>query len=86
VARLLADMATAYLANASTLEQSRRLAEQLQEELETRMLIEQAKGLLAGERKMSLDAAFELLRRHARSHASSVRAVADAVVGLGLRR
>jgi GAF domain-containing protein len=85
VARLLADMATAYLVNASMLEKSRRLAEQLQEALDSRMVIEQAKGLLAGERKLSLDAAFELLRGHARGHSSSVRAVADAVVRLGLR-
>ena len=85
VGRLLADMATAYLVNASTLERSHRLADQLQEALETRMVIEQAKGLLAGERSVSLDAAFEVLRGHARSHSSSVRSVAEAVVRLGLR-
>jgi len=85
VARLLADMATAYVAHASALQQSRRLTEQLQEALDTRIVIEQAKGMLAAERKISVDDAFEVLRAHARRHHASLRSVADAVVNLGLR-
>lgn len=85
VARLLADMATAYVAHASALQQARRLSEQLQAALESRVVIEQAKGMLAAERHISVDDAFEVLRGHARRHHASLRSVADAVVQLGLR-
>lgn len=85
VARLVADMATAYVAHASALQQSRRLSEQLQEALDSRVVVEQAKGMLAAERKISVDDAFEVLRTHARRHHASLRQVADAVVRLGLR-
>ena len=85
VARLLADMATAYVAHASALQQSRRMSEQLQEALTSRVVIEQAKGMVAAERKVSVDDAFEMLRGHARRHHASLRSVAEAVVHLGLR-
>lgn len=84
-ARVLADMAASYVVNASELEASRRTAEQLQEALDSRVLIEQAKGMLANENRVSVDEAFRLLRRHAREHGASLRAVARAVVELGLR-
>ncbi len=85
LARVLADMATCYIAHASELEQSRRTVEQLQEALETRVVIEQAKGMLAAERSISVNEAFELIRRHARSHSASLRAIGEAIVNLGLR-
>jgi GAF domain-containing protein len=84
-ARVLADIATSYIINASELEQARRTAEQLQEAFETRVVIEQAKGILAADGRADMDQAFELLRRHARSHNASLRSVAEAVVNLGLR-
>jgi GAF domain-containing protein len=84
-ARVLADVATSYLINASKLAQQRRINEQLQEALDSRVIIEQAKGVLSAERGISIDEAFELLRRHARSHRASLRSVAEAVVNLGLR-
>ena len=84
-AQVLADMATSYLVNASELEKSRRTSEQLQEALQSRVVIEQAKGILSAERRISMDEAFETLRRHARNHNANLRAVADAVVNLGLR-
>jgi GAF domain-containing protein len=84
-ARVLADMATSYIINASELEQAQRTAEQLQEAFESRVSIEQAKGILAADGRVDMDQAFELLRRHARSHNASLRSVAEAVVNLGLR-
>jgi GAF domain-containing protein len=84
-AQVLADMATGYLVTASQLQQERRLNEQLQRALESRVVIEQAKGILAAQNSISLNRAFERIRTHARSHNVSVRAVADAVVNLGLR-
>lgn len=84
-ASLLAAIATAYIANASRLDEARDTAEQLQEALSSRIVIEQAKGILAGERKISVDEAFRLLRNHARSNQASLHSVAEAVVNLGLR-
>lgn len=85
IAGALADMAASYVVNASELERQRRLTEQLQEALDSRIVIEQAKGVLAAERNVSVDDAFELLRGHARRHNSNLRSVAEAVVKLGLR-
>src|SRR4051812_7216162 len=84
-ATVLADMATSYVAHASQLDQAVRLNEQLQAALDSRVVIEQAKGIIAGERKIPLNEAFELLRRHARSNHASLRAVATAVVEAGFR-
>ena len=84
-AQVLADMATSYLVNASELQKSRRTAEQLNEALQSRVVIEQAKGILSAERKIPMDQAFEALRRHARGHNANLRTVAEAVVHLGLR-
>ena len=85
VATVLADMATASLAHAIRLDQARETAEQLQQALQSRILIEQAKGMLAGEKGISVDDAFRLLRAHARSHHASLHSVSHAVVNLGLR-
>jgi GAF domain-containing protein len=83
-ARVFADMATSYLLNASERERAERAQAQLQQALDSRVTIEQAKGILAGHYGISLDAAFDRLRHHARSHNANIRAVADAVVTLGL--
>lgn len=84
-ASILAAVATAYLSHASEMERMRRVNERLEEALESRIIIEQAKGVLAGERELSMDAAFDALRRHARNSNATLRAVAEAVVKLGLR-
>ena len=84
-ARVLADIATSYVLHASNLDQADRLNEQLQHALDSRIVIEQAKGLIAGESGISLDAAFETLRSHSRNSQATLRRVADAVVNLGLR-
>jgi len=81
----MADMATAYLVNASTVHQQTELAQQLQKALDSRILIEQAKGMVGHAHEISMDVAFARIQRHARSHHRSVRAVADAVVNLGLQ-
>jgi GAF domain-containing protein len=84
-ARVLADIATGYIAHASEIDRARRVNEQLQAALESRVLIEQAKGLVAGERGIGLDQAFAVLRSHARSRNVPIHSVAEAVVNLGLR-
>jgi GAF domain-containing protein len=85
IAQVLTDMAAGYIVNASDLEQSRRTTEQLREALESRIIIEQAKGMLANEMRISVDDAFVVLRDHARRNSASMRSVANAVVHLGLR-
>jgi len=84
-AQVLADLAAGWIGHAHELAQVRRTAAQLQEALDGRLVIEQAKGILAGELGCSLDHAFALIRRHARSNNVTVREVAHAVVDLGLR-
>jgi GAF domain-containing protein len=84
-ALVLADIATGYLVHASELNRARRVNEQLQAALDSRVVIEQAKGLLAGERGITLDQAFALLRSHARNRNAPIHAIAQAVVELGFR-
>ena len=85
VAVVLADMVTAYLINASKIRQQEQLTEQLQNALESRTVIEQAKGVIAARKGVTVDEAVEVIRRHARTHHVTVRAVADAIVNLGLQ-
>lgn len=80
---LMAEMASAYVLNASEIDRSRRTAEQLQAALDSRVVIEQAKGKLAGERGLTMDEAFKMIRQHARSNNATVRSVAQAVVERG---
>jgi GAF domain-containing protein len=84
-AQVLSDMVTAFLVNASKLRQQEQLAEQLQQALDSRTVIEQAKGVVAESKQIGVDQAFELIRRHARTHHVTVRAVSEAIVQLGLR-
>ena len=81
---LLAEMATAYVLNASEIARNRRTSEQLQTALDSRVVIEQAKGVLSGQRGVSMDEAFEAIRRHARSNNATVRSVAQDVVERGV--
>jgi len=82
---VLADLVSSYLARAAELAQARRTADQLRTALESRIEIEQAKGILVGELGCSVDQAFALLRGHARSNNVTLHEVARAVVHLGLR-
>lgn len=84
-ARVFADMATGYLVNASKLDQQRQLNGQLQRALDQRLVIEQAKGITAHDHDTSVEAAFALIRRHARNNNASIQTVAEAIVKAGLR-
>jgi GAF domain-containing protein len=85
VAGVLADVATSYVVNASKLRQQEQLSEQLQEALESRVIIEQAKGITAQQNAVSVDDAYQLMRRHARNNNASLRVVAEAIVAVGLQ-
>jgi GAF domain-containing protein len=82
---VMADMATNYLVNASKLRQQEQLNEQLQRALDSRVIIEQAKGIVASEHDTTVDQAFNLIRSYARNHNGAVRSVAEAIVHLGLK-
>ena len=80
VATIFASIATGYLAHASSARQHQRTAEQLEEALKTRLIIEQAKGVLATQRETDVDEAFKSLRTYAREHNDRIHDVSRAVV------
>ncbi|WP_420452157.1 GAF and ANTAR domain-containing protein [Ilumatobacter sp.] len=84
VARVLADIAATYIVRAGELEQQRRLSGQLQHALDSRVVIEQAKGIIAHSHGVPVGQAFDLLRTHSRRTNTPLRQLADAVVTLGL--
>ena len=84
-ATVSADVATSYVINASKIRQQQQLSEQLQHALESRVVIEQAKGITAQQHAVTVDEAFHLMRGHARSNNASIRAVAEAIVAVGLQ-
>jgi AmiR/NasT family two-component response regulator len=83
--RSMADIATAYIVRAGELVQARVLAGQLEHALGSRVVIEQAKGVLSRDHGVSVDAAFDLLRSYSRRERRSLREVAHDVVHTGLR-
>ncbi len=80
VAQVLGDMASGYIVNHRTLSASRALAGQLQVALDSRVVIEQAKGVVAASRDLDVDAAFQRLRAHARKQGRKLHDVARDVV------
>lgn len=83
--RVLCDLAAGHIARAAKLERTRRVAEQLRDALDVQVIIEQAKGVIAADRHVSVDEAFALLQRYAIGRGASPQQVANAIVGLGLR-
>jgi hypothetical protein len=63
----LADVATIGILAQRNLQQAELLSAQLQQALDSRVTIEQAKGVLAERRGITVDEAFDVLRRHARN-------------------
>ncbi|GAB7193063.1 GAF and ANTAR domain-containing protein [Kineococcus sp. NUM-3379] len=80
LAQALADMATISILQQRNLRQSTELGAQLRQALDSRVVIEQAKGVLAQQGAPDMHAAFQVLRRHARHHGQGLRDVALAVV------
>lgn len=80
VATTLSNMATGYVTMSRALDDAQALSTQLQHALDARVVIEQAKGLLAGEYDISPSDAYEWLRTYTRRHRLRVREVARRIV------
>jgi GAF domain-containing protein len=80
VVQALADVATIGLLHERGVRRAEVLAEQLQGALNSRVIIEQAKGALAQIHGCTVGEAFELLRGYCRSHGLRLGAVAYAVL------
>ncbi|WP_329276618.1 GAF and ANTAR domain-containing protein [Streptomyces sp. NBC_01451] len=78
--RLLASAAAIGLAHHRALYEARVRERRLQAALDSRVLVEQAKGMLAERLDCTVGDAFELLRRHARAHRMRLRDLAGQIV------
>jgi GAF domain-containing protein len=80
VAQALADVATIGILQERIVAESHVVTEQLQRALDSRVLIEQAKGVLSQSTGLLMDEAFSVLRVHARENNLTLRGVAEGVV------
>ncbi|MFA4841364.1 MAG: GAF and ANTAR domain-containing protein [Agrococcus sp.] len=80
IARALADVASIGILQERILRESAVVAEQLQRALDSRVLIEQAKGVLAALHDVDVDEAFRMLCAHARANNLKLHATARGVV------
>jgi transcriptional regulator with GAF, ATPase, and Fis domain len=80
LAQALADAATIGIVHQRALARSEVVAEQLQSALDSRIVIEQAKGFLADRLGTTVEDAFATLRRYARARNRKLTDVADDVV------
>jgi GAF domain-containing protein len=80
LARTFADYAAIALANAHLYESKVSLAQHMQIAMENRAVIEQAKGIIMGERRCSADEAFAVLAKVSQESNRKVRDVAASLV------
>lgn len=80
LAQVLTDLATIALVRSRKLRDQDIVNSQLQQALSSRIVIEQAKGILAERWDVNVDTAFDALRRHARSHNQRLTEVCTQIV------
>jgi GAF domain-containing protein len=80
VGQALADVSTISILQERTIREAATVNDQLQRALNSRVLVEQAKGMIAYMSDVDINEAFRLLRSHARSHNASLRDTAEAVL------
>jgi GAF domain-containing protein len=81
VAQALADVATIGILQERTIRSSSLVAANLQHALTSRILIEQAKGVLTASVGLSMNESFAALRAYARNHNLTLATVAEGVIG-----
>ena len=79
-ARALADLTTIAIVQAHAVDGAHEVIEQLQTALDTRVAIEQAKGIVAEHSKLDVEAAFERIRGHARSSNVRLSELAEKII------
>jgi GAF domain-containing protein len=79
-AQALADVATIGILQQRAVQRAELLAEQLQSALSSRVVIEQAKGVLAERGAVAVDAAFDLMRNYSRANNLRISEVAREIV------
>jgi GAF domain-containing protein len=84
VGQALADVATIGILHERAIRRGEVVTEQLQTALNHRVIIEQAKGVLAQRGSLSMNEAFDRLRRYARNHNARLSEVARQVVDTDL--
>ena len=85
VVRALADIATIGILQERAIRKGELLTEQLQHALNSRVVIEQAKGVLAHAGGLEMEVAFDRLRAYSRAHNARLSEVAEAVARSELR-
>ncbi|MBF5028599.1 MULTISPECIES: GAF and ANTAR domain-containing protein [unclassified Micromonospora] len=80
LAQTLAGYAAIALANVHLYESTATLAQQMQEAMQSRAVIEQAKGIIMGQRRCSADEAFAILARVSQDSNRKLREVAESLV------
>jgi GAF domain-containing protein len=86
IGQAMADMATIGLLHQRNAHDQTALTERLEIALNSRVLVEQAKGALAARANITLNEAFDRIRRHARHHHLTLASVAMEVVDGGNAR
>jgi transcriptional regulator with GAF, ATPase, and Fis domain len=84
-AQALADVATIGILQERTIRDSSTIRDQLQNALSSRIVIEQAKGVVAETAQLSMEDAFQLIRRYARAHQATLVSVAQQLVNGDIR-
>lgn len=84
IAQALADVATIGILHERAMAENSLVREQLSQALQSRIIIEQAKGVISHRRSISTDDAFAVLRDYARSHRLRLSDVAQSVVARDL--
>lgn len=84
IGQALADVATISIMQERTIREAALVNEQLQRALNTRVLIEQAKGVIAHTAGVDMDEAFNRLRSHARANSQSLHVTAGRIVDRSL--
>ena len=81
IAQAFADVATIAILQHRATTEAQLLNEELTHALTSRVVIEQAKGMVAERLKLGMEESFAALRTHARNHNLRLVAVAEAVIG-----